>query len=158
MSVHDHLYDRDFVAWCEEQSDHLLREDWFSLDWANLAEEIRSLGLRDRRARGQHVQNLLTPLLLSVYQPTTRAEGTDHSRRGTILHLRQALATLVEDSPSLAWSLPALVMQRYPHAVKFAANFGRLAMATCPETCPWTPEQVLDDDFYPEPREGETHG
>jgi hypothetical protein len=153
MPIHDHLYGRDFVAWCEEQSDHLLREDWFALDWANLADEIRSLGLRDRRALGQHIQNLLTHLLLYVYQPTTRAEGTDQARSGTILHLRQAIASLVEDSPSLARSLPGVVTQRYPHAVKFAANFGRLAMATFPETCPWTTGQVLDDDFYPEPRE-----
>ena len=88
----------------------------------NLAEEIRSLGLRDRRALGQHVQNLLTHLLLYVYQPTTRTEGTDQSRSGTILHLRQAIASLVEDSPSLARSLSGLVTQRYPHAAQPAAG------------------------------------
>lgn len=37
---------------------------------------------------GQHVQNLLAHLLLYVYQPTTRAEGTNQARSGTILHLR----------------------------------------------------------------------
>jgi hypothetical protein len=25
-----------------------------------------------------------------------------------------------------------------------------LLLATFPETCPWTPEQVLDADFWPE--------
>ena len=33
MSVHERLYDRDLYAWTVEQSDHLLREDWFALDW-----------------------------------------------------------------------------------------------------------------------------
>ena len=86
-----------------------------------------------------------------MYQPTTRAEGTDQTRSGTILHLRQAITLLLEDSSSLARSLPSLVTQRYTDAVKFAANFGRLELATFPETCLWTSEQVLAEDFYPEP-------
>ena len=93
------------------------------------------------------MQNLLTHLLLYRYQPTTRAEGTDQSRSGTILHLRDAITTLIEDSPSLSRSLPGLGTQRYAHAVKHAANFGHLAMATFPETCPWTVEQLRDEDF-----------
>ena len=53
MTIHADLYDTDFYAWCEEQAALLTRQDPWALDWANLAEEIRSIARRDKRALGQ---------------------------------------------------------------------------------------------------------
>jgi hypothetical protein len=38
----------------------------------------------------------------------------------------------------------------YPHARRTAARQTHLALAAFPDTCPWTAEQVLDTDFWPD--------
>lgn len=54
------------------------------------------------------------------------------------------------DSPSLHPQVPALLQAAYPDARKLAADQTHLPLATFPEVCPWTVEQVLDEDFWPE--------
>ncbi len=41
-------YERDFVAWAEKQAQLLEQHRWAELDLANLVEEIRDLGKRER--------------------------------------------------------------------------------------------------------------
>jgi hypothetical protein len=42
--------------------------------------------------------------------------------------------------------------EAYRHARADAPDATRLPPATFPEACPWTVEQVLDEDFWPEDR------
>jgi hypothetical protein len=55
---------------------------------------------------------------------------------GLVLHLRAQLPTLLQEC--------------YPHAQRRAARQTRLPLATFPEACPWTVEQVLDAAFWPD--------
>jgi hypothetical protein len=146
------LYDSDFCAWCEEQAALLTRQDPWALDWANLAEEIRSMARRDRRALASHLQGLMTHLLKWQYQPGRRQTG--HSWRTTIRNHRRALAELVAESPSLQRHLPALLEERYHAAREDAADQTRLVLATFPEAWPWTLDQTLDEDFWPDAASG----
>jgi hypothetical protein len=56
----------------------------------------------------------------------------------------------VDDSPSLRRAQADLLARGYPHARTRASGETGLSLATFPEACPWTLEQVLDDDFWPE--------
>jgi hypothetical protein len=61
------LYDRDFVAWCEETIAHLKAREWDKVDAENLIEEIAGLANRDRRELSSRLDVLLNHLLKRLY-------------------------------------------------------------------------------------------
>jgi hypothetical protein len=62
---------------------------------------------------------------------------------------RTEIAALVEQSPSLARWIKGDIASRYQVAREDAADETGLPLSTFPDTCPWTPEQVLDATFWP---------
>ena len=148
MSIHTELYDQDFYAWTQQQAALLRDQKTQALDFANLAEEIESLGRSDKRELGNRLRILVLHLLKWRYQPDGHAGS--HSWEDTIWDQRTQLLLLLEESTSLQRELPARLARHYPLARRDAARETRLPLATFPVTCPWTVEQVLDDDFWPE--------
>jgi hypothetical protein len=153
MSNKTTLYEQDFYQWTQEQAALLREGNVPELDVENLAEEIESLGKSDRRALGSHLKNLVLHLLKWRYQPTGRQAG--HSWQQSIRNARAEIEVLLEDSPSLRQAVPPLIARWYPLARQDAADETRLPLATFPTTCPWTPEQILDDTFWPVEESGE---
>lgn len=141
-------YDTDFYAWTQAQAAALAAGKASDLDWANLAEEIESLGKRDRRGLGSHLQGLVMHLLKWRYQPSGRQ--TDHSWLTSINNHRDAMWDILDDSPSLRLQVPVLIAQRYHRARRTASHETGLPLSTFPAVCPWTAEQVLDEDFLPD--------
>jgi hypothetical protein len=148
MSTNADLYDHDFYAWTQEQAALLREGAVHDLDVTNLAEEMESLGKSDRRALGSHLRNLVLHLLKWHAQPTGRHPGP--SWRSSIRNARAEIAVLLDDSPSLRREVPGLLVRWYPLARLDAADETGVPLATFPDTCPWTPAQVLDDAFWPE--------
>jgi Domain of unknown function DUF29 len=141
-------YEQDFYAWTQEQAS-LLREGAVQeLDLTNLAEEIESLGKSDRRALGSHLRNLMLHLLKWHHQPSGRLTGP--SWRSSIRNARAEITVLLEDSPSLQREVAGLLARWYPLARQDAADETGLPLSTFPEHCPWTAEQILDADFWPD--------
>ncbi|MGE3536647.1 MAG: DUF29 family protein [Candidatus Tectimicrobiota bacterium] len=66
------------------------------------------------------------------------------------MNTRDDIAMLLEDSPSLQRDVPNLLTRRYPAARMLAQADTGLPMDTFPATCPWTPDQVLDQTFFPD--------
>jgi hypothetical protein len=142
-------YETDFYQWTQTQAAALRQKDVAALDLDNLAEEIESLGRSDRRAITHQLERLLLHLLKWIYQPQERARR-GRSWRGSVRQARQAIAELIEESPSLH-DLPAERLPRaYARARGQAMDQTGLPLATFPEACPWTPEQALDEAFWPE--------
>jgi glyoxylase-like metal-dependent hydrolase (beta-lactamase superfamily II) len=141
-------YETDFYAWTQAQAEALRTKDWPALDVDHLAEEIESLGKRDRRAVESDLEVRLRHGLKWVYQPERRSG----SWRRTLTVTRQRLARVLRDNPSLREQLPVLLPVAYAEAREVAAAETGLPLATFPETCPWDLAQVLDTDFWPEDR------
>lgn len=141
-------YNTDFYAWTQEQATVLRDGPLQALDRANLAEEIESLGKRDRRSFDSHLEGLVLHLLKWCYQPTGRREG--HSWYSTIVEHRKRLARLGEDSPSLWARRQALLIRVYPEAREQASGETGLALDTFPRRCPWEVDTLLDRTFFPE--------
>jgi uncharacterized protein DUF29 len=148
MRTNTALYDQDFYAWTQEQAARLREGALHDLDVTNLAEEIESLGKSDRRALGSHLRNLVLHLLKWHWQPPGRYPG--YSWRASIRNARAEIAVLLEDSPRLRREVSGLLSRWYPLARLDASDETGLPLATFPEACPWTPEQVLDEAFWPE--------
>jgi hypothetical protein len=139
-------YDTDYYAWTQAQAEALRQKDFAALDLANLAEEIESLGNEQRHAVRSHLRVLLWHLLKWAYQPDHRTT----SWLTSIGVARAEIADRLEDYPSLRPHVPALLASAYPRARRLASAETGLPLATFPETCPWTVDQVLDEDFLPE--------
>jgi hypothetical protein len=140
------LYDTDFYAWTQAQAAALRAKDWTALDLEHVAEEIESMGKRDRRAVECYLEVRLRHGLKWVYQPERRSG----SWRRTLTVSRQRLARLLRDHHTLRAELAELLPSAYADARELAAAETSLPLATFPEACPWRPEQVLAADFPPE--------
>ena len=140
-------YDVDFYEWTQHQAAALAASHVSELDLANLAEEIESLGRRDRRALRSRLKVLVRHLLKWCYQPERRKMGRSWWR--TIRTQRSEISLILEDSPSLRRQVPEMMQADYQAVCMDTNGETDLPLTTFPQTCPWTAEQVLDDTFWP---------
>ena len=139
-------YDADFYAWTQQQA-VLLREGKLNeLDVDHLAEEIESMGIRDRRELISRLAMLLAHLLKWQYQSELRSA----SWHRTIDEQRRQIELLLEDSPSLRANFDEFIQRAYRNAVKAALRDTGFLKSPFPESCPFSIEEVLNDGFWPE--------
>lgn len=140
------LYDNDFVRWLGEQARLLRAGDFAALDVENLAEEIEGVSRSERRELFSRIEVLLLHLLKWRVQPGLRCS----SWSGTIDEQRNRIEAVLDDSPSLRPTIIAAVEKGYPRAKRKAVYQTRLDDHNFPAECPFSPEQILDEDFLPE--------
>jgi hypothetical protein len=139
-------YETDFFAWTQEQAQLLRARATPGLDWDNLAEEIDSMGRRDRRKLESRFRRILHHLLKWQAQPGLRGPSWQRTLRE---QCRQA-EKLLQESPSLRPEIADLIATAYPDALADALAETGLRPQTFPATCPFTPDQILDPGFLPE--------
>jgi hypothetical protein len=140
-------YDQDFVLWSERQA-ALIRAGRFErVDWENVAEAIESLGISDRRQLRHRLEVLMMHLLKWQFQPLHRSR----SWQSTIRVQRGRIERLLEESPSLRREVGDLSREEYATARAEASGETGFALRTFPKTPPYTPDQILDEDFFPGP-------
>jgi hypothetical protein len=139
------LYDKDFYAWANEQADLLRAGRLSEADIAHIAEEIESLGKSEKRELISRLTVVLLHLLKWHYQPVLRGK----SWRLTLVEQRDEVETHLADNPSLKSTLSASIAVSYRRAVIGAARETNMESDDFPATCPWTPEQILNPEFYP---------
>lgn len=148
MSTNSTLYTEDFYTWCLTTAELIRVGKWQDIDANALAEEIESMARRDKRALESHIYQLVAHLLKWRYQPEEH-QYHGHSWRNTINAQRVELELLLRDNPSLRRQLSDILAERYPKARKHASDETGKPLATFPQVCPWTIEQILDDDLWP---------
>ncbi|KOP27930.1 hypothetical protein AMR41_02280 [Hapalosiphon sp. MRB220] len=141
------LYETDFYAWTQEQVNLLKAQKWDELDTGNLIEEIETLGRKERQELRNHLGVLLGHLLKWQFQSEKRSS----SWLGTIREQRVQIKLLLEDSPSLKPYLNENFLTAYELGLALAIRETQLGEQIFPEKCPYTPEQVTNSDFFPEP-------
>ena len=146
------LYHRDFFAWTRQQAELLRRAaahgPTSDLDFDNLAEEIESLGKRDRRALWAQLARITEHLVkLQFARAAEPRSGWENSVDAHRSKARRILA----DSPGLKADLQAMLGESYEEGRRRAARSlrGELDAKTLPEVCPYTVDQILDRDWWP---------
>jgi uncharacterized protein DUF29 len=134
-------YDQDFFQWTQETARAIEAGHFDEIDRAALADEVESLGKRDRREGGSRMVIILMHMLKTTYQP----EMETASWRNTMREQRDELASVLADSPSLRTQLDDLLPSLYKRACRKAAAETGLDLAAFPVCCPWTVEEVLGD-------------
>jgi Domain of unknown function DUF29 len=138
-------YEDDLFAWTQEQAALLRAHAVDGIDWENLAEEIESMGGRDRRKLESRLTMILLHLLKWQAQPALRGA----SWRKTLRTQRREIRKLLKQSPSLRREVPAIIREAYADAVKDAIDETGLRAGAFPGTCPYAPDDVLDEDHLP---------
>jgi hypothetical protein len=153
MSTNAKLYEQDLYAWAQEQAARLREGAWHELDLEHLIEEIEDVGHSQRDALASHLVILLTHLLkLSItasHQPHDLVRA-GRGWRGTCRTQRLQIAKRLRRNPSLRSTVPEECADAYEIARVEAAIAMEVDEAVVPLVCPWTPEQVLAEAFWPE--------
>ncbi len=109
------------------------------------------MGHSVRRELRSRIRILVVPLLPWYDQPERRTAG--QSWANTINTQRNDIDDLLHDSPRLRPQVHARLTQQYRNARGHALRETRVAESVLSASCPWTVEQVLDDDFWPDANE-----
>ncbi len=138
-------YIRDFHAWANKQAALLRAGQFAAADIEHIAEEIESLGQTETRELANCVGALQLYLLRSRYQPKRRTTNWQAS----IKLRRLNLAKHLKDNPSLKAKLPQAIGDAYGWAVAEIAEETRLSESALPAKCPWSFEEMMKGDFWP---------
>jgi hypothetical protein len=146
-------YDDDFYAWTQYQAEVLrsMRTRDNRFDRENVAEEIEAVGRNERDAVRSQVRRILEHFLKLTY---SRAGDPRYGWMGSIVDARATLDDKL--SATLRQDVDASLSHLYRGARKQAELSFREhreddAAASLPAECPYTLDQILAEDWYPEP-------
>jgi hypothetical protein len=141
------LYDQDFYKWLEVTLKQLRERDTENLDWEHLIEEVESLGRSEKNAVDGYLYQLLFHLLMLQYWESEQDFSGNHWR-SEVVGFRFRLNRLLQ-SGMLRNYFSEEIDSIYPKARKGVIAKSELPADTFPEKCPYTPQQLLDEEFYP---------
>ena len=145
-------YEDDFYAWTQYQAEVLrslkTRDNRF--DRENVAEEIEAVGRSERDAVRSQVRRILEHFLKLEYSP---ARDPRFDWMGSVIDARAELGDKV--SPTLRRDIEETLGKLYGLArkrisVDLQKYSERAAAASLPTECPYTVDQILAEDWYPE--------
>jgi hypothetical protein len=149
------LYDLDLQLWIEQTIRQLKNCEFESLDIEHLIEELIDLGKSERNTLRSNLKILLAHLLKLKIQHDV-PDLMQASWYSSVVEHRQRVLDNLADAPSLKSFLVEAVEKAYPDGRKLAMKEGKLAKfglrvpeeSEYPIICPFSIEQILDEDFY----------
>jgi hypothetical protein len=149
------LYNRDLQLWIEQTIQQLQNREFVSLDIEHLIEELVDLGKSEKNALRSNIKILLAHLLKLKIQHDV-PDSMNASWYSSVVEHRQRVLDNLTDTPSLKSFLVEAIEKAYPDARKLAIKEGKLAkfgvripeQNEYPLICPFSIEQILDEDFY----------
>lgn len=139
------LYDKDFYKWAMEQAHFIKTKAFDKLDIEHLFEEVESMGASEVRELESRLEILLMHLLKWKYQPNLQS----NSWKYTIKEQRLRIAQRIKKMPSLKSKLGDIFIESYEPSILSAVKETGLDESIFPESCEWSLEQILDNEFYP---------
>ena len=137
------LYETDFYAWTQEQSDLLQLGKLNALDIVNLVEEIQSLGKQQKQELRNRLGVLIAHLLKWEYQPDFRSK----SWRVTIREQRRRIKEHLLENPSLKSYLNQAILEAFQDGIDLVLKETPLDEKDLPQECPYSIEKIFDSTF-----------
>lgn len=139
-------YDKDVLAWANEQA-RLLRARRFDLlDVEHLAEEIEDVGKSEQRELASRLVALLAHLLKWQFQPELRGASWEK----TIRAQRTELAYHLDETPSLRTKLNEPRWLEVVWAKAVAQAVAETGLDVFPDQCAWAiDDEVLNPGWFP---------
>lgn len=118
------------------------------VDFENIIEEMEALGRSEQDELTSRLTVLITHLLKWQYQPTMRG----HSWKYSIIEQRKKSESRLKKSPRLKSKLDEILFDAYDFATAVAARETGLDAKVFPQQCPYSFEEIMSSEFYPEAR------
>jgi hypothetical protein len=146
-SAQINLYDKDFYAWTQQTAELLKSHRFGQVDWDHLVEEVEDMGKSELRGFRSMLGNLLHHLLKLNLSPSP------DPRNGwidEIARFRVEIQRILDDNPSFKSKKDDV----FPLAWKDARSMAKTSLERdgvkhIPENCPYTYEQAIKEDFFP---------
>lgn len=141
------IYEIDEYLWLEETIKILRKNRLEELDLENLIEELESLGKRDfNKVRSLLRQIIIHILFLEYWQE--ESEKNYRHWKGEITAFRSDLSDSL--TTTFLKKINEDLASIYQTALKIVLQKTGLSKDTIPENCPYSFEQLVDDNWYPE--------
>ena len=141
----------DYHAWLLSQASLLRNQQFGSLDWSNLAEELEAMAAVHRRKMKKQLKRLLSHLL--KYRVQSQATEHHASWRRSIRNAREEISDLLQESPGLFQGKEREFFdEAYARVREDASDETLLPLACFPVASPWTLAQARNDDSIVPPR------
>ena len=140
-------YEKDIVAWANEQASFIRAGRFDLLDLEHIAEEIEDVGKSEQRELENRMAILLAHLLKWQYQPARRGASWEK----TIKVQRTQVNRRIQKTPSFKHTLQDTEWweDTWGDAITQASKETGIELTVFPESCPWAAEQILDQEFFP---------
>lgn len=150
------LYEQDIELWRETTIQQIRAQQFTEVDWEHLLEELEEMSKSDRQALTSNLVILIAHLLKLQIQ-----FNAPNSMKGSwyesVNEHRFRVKDDLQEKPSLKNYLPQALTRAYPKARNLAIKDSQKAKwgvrqpleKEYPFECPFTLEQIFDDDFYP---------
>jgi hypothetical protein len=138
-------HEEDVYGWAIHTAKLLRNGKLNEVDFDNVIEEIEALGRSEKYELIKRLSLVISYLLKWQYQPTMRG----HSWIYSLKEQRKQVKIHSKDNPSLKSKLDEILIDAYDLAISKAAKETSLDEKTFPKKCPYTFDQIMDDNFYP---------
>lgn len=139
-------YEEDFYGWTVNTAQLLRDKKMSEIDFDHIVEELEDMVSSNETQMINRLTLVLSHLLKWQFQPNMRG----HSWIYTIREQRKRSKIHLRKNPSLKSKLNEILLDAYDIAVLEAAKESGLDEKTFPPECPYTFDQIMNDEFYPE--------
>ena len=116
------------------------------VDFDGIIEELEEMGISNKHALTSRLALVIAHLLKWQFQPNMRS----HSWTYTIEEQRDQAINYLEENPSLKSKIADIMIKAYKSAIIKAAKETGLNKQDFPSECPYTFDQIMDDQYYPQ--------
>ena len=139
-------HDKDVYGWAVHTAQLLRDKKMNEVDFDGIVEELEEMGISNKHALISRLTLVISHLLKWQFQPNMRG----HSWTYTIRAQRKKASYVLDDNPSLKSKLDEIIAKAYKVAIDEATDQTGLDEKTFPAQCPYTFDQIMNDEFYPE--------
>jgi hypothetical protein len=139
-------YEEDFYGWAIANALLLKQGKLKEADMEHIIEELEEMGRSEKGQLINRLSILIAHLLKWQLQPDFRGR----SWSGTIKEQRYKIERLVQENPSLKSKISQAMQEGFLDSKAIIEKETPIDLKLLPSECPYTFEQCLDDEFFPE--------
>ena len=142
----NNLYDQDYNLWSDRQIEALKNRDVDNLDWDNLAADLDY-----PKYWIEHQLVMVISSLLELYGNFNQEDFEQYHWKTFVDTNRLMLNGVLEDWPHYENKIKSAIPRAYLSAVSLIDRYSQAKgfEFKFPDTCPFTFEQIIQDNWYP---------